>query len=223
MLKVGRALKPDRIVMLGDYLDAYCVSSHGGKTQDRAALLVDEVADANKGLDEIERLGAKRVDFLFGNHTDRIRRYIADKAPELFGIVTAEQLFRLKERGWHWKPYREALKIGAMSFVHDVGKSGAGAAAKTRDIFGGNACIGHVHRNEMSYVGNLKGETHVGASFGWLGDRSKVDYMASPAVAREWTHGVGIAHHDTRTGVVYLTSVPFVNWTALVNGKVIRG
>jgi hypothetical protein len=222
MIKVGREFKPHRIIILGDFIDGYCVSSHGGRAPNREHLLEQEIGDGNVGLDQIAALGAKRVDFIEGNHEDRVRRYIADKCPELFGLVSVRKLLRVDERGWYWTPYRKSLKVGSVHFTHDVGKAGQGAAAKTRDVFGGNAVIGHVHRMECSYVGNLKGDVHVGMSLGWLGSADAVDYMASPAVARSWTHGVGLGVHDTTSGLVYLTPAPFVRGTALVNGKVVR-
>lgn len=223
MLKVGRALRPDRVVFLGDVIDAYCLSAHGGRALDRSQFLKDEIDAANLRLDEVQKLGAKRVDFLEGNHSVRASRYISDKAPELFGLVTIPKLLRIAERGWFWTPYRKSLKVGSMNFIHDCGYSGKDAGARSRDVFGGNVCQGHNHAMAVSYAGTLKGKVHVGASVGWLGDPSKIDYMNQANVAKNWIHGVGVAYHDTGTGIVYLSEVPFINGTALVGGKVVRG
>lgn len=219
MLKAGRVLRPDRIILLGDVIDNYCLSSHGNKDPDRINRLKYEIDDTNVGLDELEALGAKRLDYISSNHDVRLDRFIADKCPELFGLVSIRQLLRLEERGWTWTPYRQALRVGHVHFTHDVGSAGKGAAAKARDLYAGNAVIGHVHRAEMSYAGNWRGEVHVGASFGWLGDPDKVDYLHRQAVAKSWTWGFGVGVHHVDSGAIHMQAVPIINGRCFVRDQ----
>lgn len=220
MLKAGRVLKPHRLILLGDVIDNYCLSSHGNKDPERINRLKHEIDSTNVGLDELESLGAAHNHYISSNHDVRLDRFIADKCPELFGLVSIRQLLRIDERGWTWTPYRSALQIGFVHFTHDVGNAGKGAASKARDLYAGNAVIGHVHRAELSYAGNWRGEVHVGASFGWLGDPEKVDYLHRQAVAKSWTWGFGVGHMEPN-GTIHMQAVPIINGRCVVNGELV--
>jgi hypothetical protein len=63
--------------------------------------------------------------------------------------------------------------------------------------------------------GNAKGVPHVGASFGWLGDVEKVDYMHRIRANRDWVlgFGVGVVREN---GVIHLQPVPIVQYSCMV-------
>jgi hypothetical protein len=127
-LKVAEARETAVYISLGDFIDNYSISSHQKNPDKRELLLQDEVDNANERLDELDTILPKaRKIFIAGNHEDRLDRYIAHRAPDLFGMVTTAQLLNLKKRGWEYVPYREHIKVGHVYYTHDTGKAGASA------------------------------------------------------------------------------------------------
>lgn len=221
MLKVATEWKPDVVVVLGDFGDFYSVSAHS-KDPNRVRHLRSENNAINRRLDQVDALGATEKYFIAGNHEDRLERYLADKAPELFGLISVPELFRLKARGWHYTPYKESLKLGHVNFTHDCGNAGAYAHFKALDTFQSNVVIGHVHRLAITYVGNAQGKTHVGANFGWLGDVARVDYMHRVQALRAWHLGFGVGYQEPN-GTTHLQAVPLVNYKCVLDGQLYSG
>lgn len=217
MLKVGKAMRPDRIVILGDFGDFYCTSRHP-KDPTRQRDLELEVASSNEGLDAIDALGAKEKVFISGNHEDNLSRYLVEKAPELFNMVKVEKLFQLKERGWKYVSYKSYTKIGKIYVTHETGHAGQNAHLSSATKFGGNTVIGHTHRCAISYKTTVTGRSYVAAMFGWLGDRSKAEYMHKVNTT-DWMLGFGIGHED-RSGNMHLKACPIVDYSTEYNGKI---
>jgi hypothetical protein len=73
----------------------------------------------------------------------------------------------------------------------------------------------------MVYVveGTALGEAKLSATFGWLGNREKVDYMQRGKVMKDSALGFGVGYVHPRSGCVYLTPVPIVNYTCVVEGR----
>lgn len=221
MLKAARRFRPNIVVVLGDFADCYQVSVHD-KDPARLESFDDEMADANDGLDELEAATpiAERH-FIAGNHEQRLETLIWKQAPQLHSRVKIEKELRLKERGWSYTPYQESLRIGKLYLTHDEGNAGAQAHEKARSTFESNVVIGHTHRMATSYRGTAKGTSNVGAMFGWLGSVDKIDYVHK-VKARQWQHGFGIGYL-AKSGVVHLQAVPIVNWSCVIEGKLVKG
>jgi len=217
MLDVGKKLKPYHIAVIGDLADFYSVSSHS-KSPDRALKLDEELKDVNVGLDELDALKATNKQFIAGNHEDRLTRYLQDKAPELFNVVGIPELLKLEQRGWEYTPYKSDTKIGKVNFTHDVGASGRNATFNALDTYQHSVITGHSHRMQYIVEGNATGEYKLSAQFGWLGDRTKIDYMHRAKVYKNWALGFGVGYVHSETGIAYLTPVPIINYTAVVNG-----
>ena len=220
LLKVGKIFKPDHSIIMGDMLDNYSVSSHS-KNPNRALKLVEEVDATKNMLDRIKNIGAKNNVFVSGNHEDRLERYLMDRAPELFNVVSTDKILELKEKGFKYIPYKSHYKIGKLNVTHDTGTAGRYAHYKSFDSFQHNVVIGHVHRMGFAVEGNAQGERHVTACFGWLGDIDAVDYMHKIKATRDWSLGFGIGYLDTKTNIVYVIPVPIINYTCLIEGKLI--
>lgn len=208
LLKFAKEYRPQGVVLLGDFTDCYAVSSHS-RDPLRKARLVEELEEAAALLARLVKatpLAANRRHYVYGNHEHRLDRYIWDKAPALHGMVSYEKAMGLPG-SWHVTPYGRLLKVGKMHFTHDMGKAGSGAARQAMHALQGNVVIGHTHRMETFYEGNAKGEQHVGATLGWLGDFDAIDYRHAALVRREWVHGFGsmLLH---RNGNVQLSTHP---------------
>lgn len=216
MLTVARALRPEHIVVLGDFADMWAVSAHD-KSPSRRDNLESEMKAVAIRLDELDALGARTKRYCEGNHEDRLSRYITRAAPELFDFVSFPNIHRLDERGWKWIPYREHDQIGKVFVTHDLGEAGMYAAARARGTMGGNVVIGHVHRAGVHYASTAEGTGHVSASFGWLGDATQARYL--PAAKRAaWQLGFGLGYMEPDTGHVHLQAVPIVDYRCVVEG-----
>jgi predicted phosphodiesterase len=222
VIKVGQFFKPQHLIVNGDLADFYSVSSHS-KDPSRVNQLDSEIEDVNCGLDELDSLGALDKRFIAGNHEDRLTRYLQDRAPELFKMISIPELFKLKKRGWSYTPYKDDTKLGKLHATHDVGTAGRYAAYKALDTYQHSVVTGHTHR--MSYVveGNAVGEFKLSAQFGWLGDINKVDYMHKMVAMKNWALGFGVGYVHPTTGVAYLVPVPIIpvkdRYTCMVNGR----
>lgn len=201
--------KPDVIVCLGDLADFYKISTFR-KDPRREYSFDEEVQDVNEALDELDALGATRKIFIEGNHEHRLVRYLQDKAPELFGFVSTQKLFRLDERGWEFTPYKSATRLGKLWVTHDVGQAGRYSVFRAADTFQHPIVMAHTHRLVYVVEGNATGEHFPAVQFGWLGDVEQVDYMHKVKAKREWSLGFGTGHLDEDTGHIFLTPHPLV-------------
>lgn len=217
MLQVAHDLGPKHIVVIGDLADFFTVSDHL-KDPRRALRLEYEMEQVNEKLDELDALGAEYKLFIAGNHEDRLRRFLEEKAPEIFGFVDVPRLLKLEERGWQYTPYKQYAKLGKLYLTHDVGTSGRLAVFKASETFEHSVVTGHTHRLAYIVNGNATGEYKVSAQFGWLGDVEQVDYMHLASAKKDWALGFGIGYLDPATGYVYLAPVPIVRGTCVVNG-----
>lgn len=212
---VARQYKPDIIVVLGDFIDCLSISAHS-RSNLRALNLKKEIEGAARQLDEFRQLADKLV-FLEGNHCFRLDRYLATRAPELFGLVTIPELLDIDKSEFH--PYRSVYKQGLTHFSHDYGYAGKGATRQAMEAYGGSIVQGHTHRSEIVYDRNLRGEGHFGMSCGWLGSYKDIDYLHS-AQTRAWTHGCGLIDQDA-SGRSFASFVPFVGNKASVHGHMV--
>jgi predicted phosphodiesterase len=220
MLKAGKAFKPQHTIILGDFGDFFGVSSHS-KDPNRALKLKEEMEAVKEGLDKVLEIGAANNVFVEGNHEDRLSRYLCDKAPELFNFLSIPKILELKEKGFKYVPYKQAYKIGKLNVTHDAGNAGRFAHYKALDTFQHNIIIGHTHRIGYAIEGDAQGNRHVGAQLGWLGDVKEINYLHQVKAAKEWSLGFGIGYLDPKTGIVYVTPVPIVKGTCLIEGELI--
>ncbi len=220
MLAAARALRPTRIVVLGDLADFYAVSFFC-KDPRRASMLTEELPNVNRRLDELDSLGAAKKYYVRGNHEFRLDRYIQDKAPALWGLTSLSKLLHLKKRGWQDVPYRDGIHIGKLYVTHDLSQAGQFAARRAREAVEGNVVIGHTHRLDIHYQPNQHGVPKFGMSFGWLGDFEAIDYQHKMLARRSWVHGFGIGYLD-KSGDVFLQGIPIVNGRCCVNGRLIK-
>lgn len=217
---VARRFRPRRLIVGGDFADCWTISTHR-KDPARAerTRFKDEVAETRALLRRIESWGSVERHYFLGNHEDRLTRYLADRAPELYGVgMTIDELFSLSDHGWTVIPYREHARIGKIWMTHDIGQSGTNALRQAFAAYQDNIVINHTHRLEYFVKSNATGVSHVAASFGWLGDAAKVDYMYRVKM-RDWALGFGIGYVRPN-GTVHLQPVPIVNYSCVVEGHV---
>lgn len=220
-MNAATLLRPDALVIIGDFADCYAISRFV-KSPERRRMLEWEIDRVNDALDTIQSLRVPRVEYLEGNHENRLTRYVAEKAPELFGLVRIDQMLRIAERRWGWHEYGgSGVAIGRMVYKHDVGLCGKYALPGSLAAQGGNLCFGHTHRAGVWYDGRVNGKKHVCLNVGWLGDFEQIDYGNRDRYRKEWQQGFGIVQHDA--DAVFAQFVPIVHGHCIVDGRVIKG
>ena len=220
VLKAIKKFAPDTLVVLGDFADFYSVSSHD-KSPDRRILLNDELKAVRKALSSLERLNVPRKIFISGNHENRLERYITTKSPELFGLVTIPELFKLEENDWEYVPYKKHVMLGRLAISHDYGSAGQSAHRTAATKLGSSVVIGHTHRSAMFARNTVDGKLMMSAMFGWLGDLTQIDYMHQASVTPDWITGFGVGYM-LQDGTVVLNSIPIVNNSCILEGEIIK-
>lgn len=196
LLDVGRSLKPHIIVIHGDFFDFYSVSRHLLDPQMDFKTWKDEMNEARGGLDELlSVVPHKEVIYLFGNHENRLNKFVMEKAPKLSGLFKPEEVMGLPK---HIKvvPYGQNGKynIGNLVCVHGS-RAGENPAASMVKKFRSSVIFGHTHKIQEYHINNAHGEDFVALNIGWLGDQRKAaDYIQDIS---DWTLGFGITYHKS--------------------------
>lgn len=227
MLAAVIALKPDTVVIIGDFADCFEISDFA-KPADRPFTFKEEmgiVGDRLTELDEACReVGVTAKLYFLGNHEYRLSRYIAKNAPALHGLVDIESLLKLKERGWQVIPYGEDFTIGKVHFSHEFGRCGKYATQQALVDMGHCVVFGHVHTASIAYGGFVTGERHVAMAVGWGGDYEALafSYKRKALAKKDWIHGFGWCDIDA-AGNGWLTFVPILDGKARCEGTLIEG
>lgn len=218
LLRVGLALKPKHIVILGDFADGETLSAHAATKPGEQDFEVE--VNAVKGcLDQLDQLGAENKIYVSGNHEFRLDRYLMEHAPMLFRSITWQNTLGLYQRGWSWVPYRKSTKLGKLNLTHDTGNAGMNAHRTSAAAFGGSVVIGHTHRMSYEIRGRFDGTPYLAAMLGWLGDAEKAADYIHEAKASDWVQGFGVGYLEPVSGIVHMQPVPIVNGRCVVNGK----
>lgn len=227
MIKVAKYLKPDEIVIEGDYADIYCLNGHGGKNPTAQNMLVEEIKDVNSGLDELDNLfpKAKKV-FLQGNHEFRFERYILDKCPELFGVTEIKNILKMDQRkNWkfiHYGPNQLYYILNSYLAVRHEPLANNAKTTAAKALC--SLTYGHIHRIEESHIVGINGKNHVCFSVGWLGDKRNDKIFGYVKGHHQWQLGFGIVYVDPKTHHFYHQKIHIMdNYTCVVNGKVFNG
>lgn len=217
MLKCARIFRPDRIVVLGDFVDFYAVSDHD-KDPRRGSQLDAEVKVANEALDDLDAIGAAHRHFCEGNHENRLYRYLQRHAPALLDTCDVQSLLRLPERGWTFSRYGQHHRIGDLWFTHAVnGAAGRLAHHRAGATFQRSVVIGHTHRIATTAYGNVVGDRYMASMFGWLGSAVDASYCHDAEKAASWALGFGLGW-KLASGAVHVQAVPIVQYEAMVCG-----
>lgn len=136
--------------LLGDWMDAYAVSSHL-KDVDLIGSLQAEIDALTPILKTIRSACSKaRITYHEGNHENRLQRYLARSAPELAGLrsVRLPTLLNLDDLHFDYRPYTRPIIECGILFTHGhLCRAGAGTTARAMlALTGRSTVIGHTHR-----------------------------------------------------------------------------
>jgi hypothetical protein len=219
MLRAMQHFKPHGICIMGDFVDCAPISFH--TPSPGQASLAEELKAGQAAIADLEALGAKEHHYIEGNHEFRLPRYLHEKAPEIAEFLSFKAILGLSAK-WKYTPYKKFLEHGKVYVTHDLERAGRGAHEQALTDAQDNVIIGHAHSMGVSYRGNARGKTHVGAIFGWLGDKTCVNYRHRLLANRYWTLGFGIGYMETN-GTVHVQAIPIIEYKCVIEGKLIVG
>lgn len=228
MLQVAQSLpKIDEVCLLGDYADMFSVTSHKKDAAHASDLLTSEIEAVKKRIKELNKLfpHAQKV-YCEGNHENRLTRFISERCPELFGVVSFPDLIGIsKDPNWKWVPfgpYQSHKVLGSKLIARHTPLSGGQHHAKGTAIKAmASVVYGHVHQIQESQVVALDGKNYRAFCPGWLGDyRSHAfDYVQNHA---QWSLGFSIVTVLPDRSW-FATTCQIVDYKTSFGGKLFKG
>lgn len=179
--------KPDLVILGGDIYD-FLEASDFDKSPARITTLQDEFDDGREFIKAIDSL-CPNVDFLIGNHEDRLQRLI-NRNPALFKLRSLD-IAKAAELPEHWRvhPSQTHFRLGKLTALHGDIKGVKSAVHPARTLFQKlkRSCIfGHFHRFGNHMDTNYDGEVRGGFANGHLSDVSRV---TSWVTCPDWQEG----------------------------------
>lgn len=192
-IKEIKSIGVDAIYLNGDLMDAYQLSKHEKNKLNRSFKY--EVDMTRLFFDEL-RLNFKEEDIYFkiGNHDQRFDRYIMDNADQLAGLLTLEDVLRLRDNRIKMVASMTRVIAGNLSILHGHELPIKGAVNHARAIMlkvASSVLCGHFHRDDVSYMRDLEGNVHVVYGSGCL---CKLNPKYMPI--NNWNHGYTIVELD---------------------------
>lgn len=211
-------LRPDVLVVLGDWYDFYDLSTFS-KDPDRRFRLQEEFDQGREIMADICYKQTRDRRFLSGNHEARFKRYLRDKAPELHSLRSLEFEALTGLRGLHFDfwDYGDHTRVGDAVFTHGnlVSKHAAYTAKRHFTDLGGSIHTGHSHRMSHFSKTDLQGEHHC-YEHGHLAD-PEPEYINGIA---NWQQGWGVVWVDEDDGTAWTDQVLFQGGRAMYRGTV---
>lgn len=219
LLQVIYDIKPDRVIINGDFIDCYSISTFD-KDPERDFNLQDEYEQANKLLDELQHIFKGEIIFVFGNHEARQLKNIWKNTPEYACIpeLTIEGKLHLEERGIKFvKPKgKDAYyQLGKIKVGHFNKASQHSAYTEKWLVDKYGCCIvqGHSHRLGKHYK-TIDNDTIVGVGSGCLCNLDP-EYVSDP----NWQQGFVVIDKLKNDKWFQIQDVPIINHTTLFKGK----
>jgi len=186
--KFCRDIKPDVLVVAGDFLDF----SYLSKFNKDAPLLTEGrryQKDIDMATEELEewRNCCHGMEFLPGNHEERVTRYI-ERFPMLQGKLSLTDDLQLYGLGIGTTEYNAVLSIGKLNFTHGWYYNKYHAMKHLNDM-GDHLFYGHTHDHQVVIKPvRAKRESYIAMSMGCLCSKNPAWKRNRP---NEWINGVG--------------------------------
>lgn len=182
--------KVDTIILNGDFVDFYSISSFSRKPD--KIFLQNEIEIADKFLTTLRQgFKSQKIYFKLGNHENRLEKFISN-VPELFNLdkLKIEWLFDLHKKRIQLVEDKVIIKAGKMNILHGHEvkcSSGLYLAKSMFKKFEDNVCFGHFHRSDEYSEIDLYNNKLESFAMGSLCDNSP-DYC----VYNNWNTGFGL-------------------------------
>jgi predicted phosphodiesterase len=192
------------IILNGDFLDCYAISSYD-RSPDMPSIR-EEFETGKEVLSVIrEAFPDASIFWKEGNHEARWDKFLQRKAPELLGLpqFSWAQLMDLGSYSIQWVPTHQYFVVGGLTIWHGHEFKGSGGVNPARWLSlrtgGMNSLCGHFHRHSVHGGKDAAGQHHGAFSTGCLCDLRPV---YSPI--NQWVHGFAIverfdkSHYDVQ-------------------------
>jgi hypothetical protein len=226
-----KSIKPDRVVINGDFLDLESLSRHPKSSPDLAKLAAEFYA-GNLALDELQAAAGKaEVVLLEGNHEARAHRFEAEFG-QLDGVLSVpvglyiepREAYRKDTtnlRGIRWIPLRmQPFPIGLVSYLHGVYENIHHAYQHAVHL--GPRCstryLVSAHMHALQVCSSASGHTAVACP--WLGDLSAQVFTYTKGRPRPWSHGLLVIEESDPS--VSITPVEIRGGRAVYGGREVK-
>lgn len=169
------------LIINGDFLDFYTLNAYGPKHPDVQENLETEL---QWGEDTLKWLKKKLPDteiiFILGNHEHRLERFILDKCPMFYNLVSLHKQLRLKELGIKWVHYNERFQLGKSDlFIQHSPPSYSENAAATslKKKIDQDHIWGCTHRPDSYFRTGASGKVYTSYCLGWFGDKGIINEL----------------------------------------------
>lgn len=190
-----RDFKPDIIDVLGDIVDFFQISKFSTDPKRKTTLQAD-IDKTHAYLKTLREIAPKaEIELHFGNHLDRLRKYIWNNAKELDCIRSLHLpfLLGLDSLGISYiesaEGYRQRGKL-VLTHGHVISQDSAMTARRNLNRYGLSVICGHTHRGGATYKTDLLGVRGAWENF----------CLCRMDLAKEWRVGVA----NWQTGFSYL-------------------
>jgi len=186
----------DFVLLDGDVNDHYIISRFEKDPRNRS--FKSELDDTIKLFDSLERAFPKaQVIIKYGNHDNRLERFLRARAPELLDMqdFIKEEYLRTKQRGFVTVPHDVPIKVGKLNIVHGheiqnvslAVNPARGAYLKAMEC----VLLAHCHRTSQHAETSLSGRLDTSWSIGCL-------CYLHPEYSRlnKWNHGMAGLEFD---------------------------
>lgn len=193
IIAVIEKLQPRFIVQVGDLRDLYSFSRYG-----KSANLTTPVRELTDGSDVaqtfwsavVKASPASKKYQLRGNHDDRLYKKIAEKMPELVGIVDADSLFTFKGVE-SMKSERDVLEITVQGAPWAVSHGFLSKIGDHVKYFQKSTIIGHSHRAHCVPF-KIHDRVMWELNCGYAADPTAEVFKYGQTVKNHWTRGYGL-------------------------------
>ena len=173
MLFAAKSIEVHEIVINGDLLDFYSINMHQrNKHPDVNKTLEDELNVGREFLQKLRDTFPKaKITFIFGNHEDRLERYIVQECKWFHNIVRLEKQLQLEQLHIDWHPYNDAIELCKGLYVqHSPPSYGVnGARTSLLKKLDASYIWGCSHRQQHATTTGSRGKVYHGWFNGWLG------------------------------------------------------
>jgi predicted phosphodiesterase len=192
-LQAGEKAKVDTVVLLGDVLDFYKISSFSKDPRRKSVNL--EMSEGRAFLEQLRaRFPKSPISFYRGNHEARLEKYICSNAVELVdmldGIMQNKLGFHELGIEYHTEPYR----LGRLWLMHGHEKPGGFGAEHIPNVMWkyvhDHCLVGHFHRRQEKIFKKISNERF------WVGALGSLCGPQDYALLNQWSQGYAIIDFD---------------------------
>lgn len=192
ILQYVKDTQPDRILFLGDLVDFLSVGRWVvGQKDESGEILQRELDECDRLFTTIRSFYDGPIDFVQGNHEDRLEKYLARQAKGLEGLACLRitDLLEFDKHQINWRPQPFQVLPGVFAIHGErLGAKGGMSVMKEVERLGVSVVMGHCHRLGLTFR-KYHDRQVFGMEAGHL--QGKNSYIT---VHADWQMGFGLLH-----------------------------